>query len=226
MTEGRLVTGKIGVAGNLERTQEPSPSSRTEPADIAADSSGVSSLVGPSDEKLVAQLRSGDSKSGEVLVQRYYGPLVRYLHRLTGSLMLAEEMHQQTWLSAMEHLDRFETSDKNAPSGFKSWLFRIATNKANDHWRSSGREKKAKEGLKLITDEELPPASHRMEATEQERKLQAAIQQLPENQRQVLMLRYYSNLKFVEIAEVVGCPLNTALGRMHKAMQRLKELMA
>jgi RNA polymerase sigma-70 factor (ECF subfamily) len=42
----------------------------------------------------------------------------------------------------------------------------------------------------------------------------------------VLVLRYYSNLKFVEIAEMLGCPLNTALGRMHKAMLKLKELMA
>ena len=57
------------------------------------------------------------------------------------------------------------------------------------------------------------------------RKLAGAIHQLPENQRQVLLLRYYSNLKFIEIAEVVGCPLNTALGRMHKAMLKLKELM-
>ena len=56
-------------------------------------------------------------------------------------------------------------------------------------------------------------------------KLKWAIGQLPELQRQVLMLRYYSNLKFVEIAEVLGCPLNTALGRMHKAMLKLKDLM-
>ena len=56
-------------------------------------------------------------------------------------------------------------------------------------------------------------------------KLKAAIDQLPEAQRQVLLLRYYSNLKFVEIAEMLGCPLNTALGRMHKAMLKLKQLM-
>ena len=53
----------------------------------------------------------------------------------------------------------------------------------------------------------------------------AAIEKLPENQRQVLMLRFYSEMKFTEIAEMLGCPLNTALGRMHKAMLRLKELM-
>jgi len=89
-----------------------------------------------------------------------------------------------------------------------------------------GSEKAAKHGLKQITDEELPAADFRMEGSEQEQKLKLAIEQLPEAQKQVLLLRYYSNLKFVEIAEVIGCPLNTALGRMHKAMLKLKELMA
>jgi RNA polymerase sigma-70 factor (ECF subfamily) len=76
-----------------------------------------------------------------------------------------------------------------------------------------------------VTDTEAPDAGHRLDGAEQERKLLRAIDQLPENQRQVLLLRYYSELKFVEIAEMLGCPLNTALGRMHKAMQKLKQMM-
>jgi RNA polymerase sigma-70 factor (ECF subfamily) len=175
------------------------------------------------DEALLRRMHDGQVDAGEELVRRYYTPLKRYLHRLTGSESLAEELHQQTWLSVMEHAERFDA--RAVGGGFKAWLFRIATNKCNDHWRSAGREKAAKSGLKLITDEELPAADHRMEAVDQERKLQEAIGQLPEAQRQVLLLRYYSNLKFVEIAEMLGCPVNTALGRMHKAMLRLKELM-
>ena len=176
-----------------------------------------------SDESLVACLRSGDMAPAEELVRRYYQPLVRYLHRLCGSDQIAEELHQQTWLSVLEHLPRFQASSSSG--GFKAWVFRIATNKANDYWRSRGRERAAKDGLKLITDEQVPQAGHRMETTEQADKLKVAIAQLPESQREVLMLRYYSNMKFVEIAEMLGCPLNTALGRMHKAMLRLKELM-
>jgi RNA polymerase sigma-70 factor (ECF subfamily) len=64
-----------------------------------------------------------------------------------------------------------------------------------------------------------------MEGSEQEEKLRRAIEQLPDSQRQVLLLRYYSGMKFVEIADMLGCPLNTALGRMHKAMLKLKQLM-
>jgi RNA polymerase sigma factor (sigma-70 family) len=176
-----------------------------------------------SDEELVALLRDGSTSAGEELVRRYYEPLMRYLQRIAGSDHVAEELHQQTWLSVLDHLAKFDKT--SGGGGFKAWLFRIATNKANDHWRSAGREKNAKQGLRLVTDEEAPPAGHRLEASEQERKLLEAIKQLPENQRQVLMLRYYSNLKFVEIADLLGCPLNTALGRMHKAMLKLKQLM-
>ena len=177
----------------------------------------------PSDAALVAKLRAGDNAAGDELVRRYVEPLVRYLRRLAGSDHVAEELHQQTWLSVLEHLEKFDPTATSG--GFKAWLFRIATNKANDIWRSRGRDKLAKEGLRLVVETEAPDAAHRMSGSEDQRKLLAAIEQLPENQRQVLLLRYYSELKFVEIADMLGCPLNTALGRMHKAMLKLKELM-
>jgi RNA polymerase sigma-70 factor (ECF subfamily) len=176
-----------------------------------------------SDESLALRLRSGDTVAGELLARRYQLALVRYLHRLSGSDHLAEELHQQTWLSVLDHIDRFDP--RSTPGGFKAWLFRIATNKANDHWRSRGREKAATEGLKLVGEEPLPAAGERLESTEQQQKLKKAIAQLPEAQRQVLLLRYYSNMKFVEIAASLGCPLNTALGRMHKATLKLRQIM-
>src|SRR5688500_3039645 len=159
----------------------------------------------PTDEALLELLRDGSTSAGEMLVKRHCQPLLRYLHRLVGSEHLAEELHQQTWVSVMDHLDRFDKS--SASGGFKAWLFRIATNKANDHWRSSGRDKAARTALRLVVDDHAPDAAHRMEGTEQQDKLREAISRLPENQRQVLMLRYYSELKFVDIAEMLGCPL-------------------
>ena len=223
--------GRFGVIGmTAEMSAMSATVSSGNSASAAANGAVVPSTAGagttsssPSDEELVELVRTGSTSAGEVLVKRYYQPLMRYLQRLAGSDHLAEELHQQTWLSVLDHLDKF---DKNSSGGgFKAWLFRIATNKANDHWRSSGRERNAKEGLRLITDDQMPHAGHRIEGTEQEKKLHQAIAKLPEAQRQVLMLRYYSNLKFVEIAELLGCPLNTALGRMHKATMKLKQLM-
>ena len=174
------------------------------------------------DEVLVQRLRRGDVHAGEVLARRYYEPLTRYLQRVAGN-DVAEELHQQTWLSVLDHIERFDPAAVGG--GFKAWLFRIATNKANDHWRSRGRERAAKEGLRLVTEVAAPEAGHRLEGAEQEEKLRRAIESLPESQRQVLALRYYSELKFVEIAEILGCPLNTALGRVHKAILKLRQLM-
>lgn len=192
---------------------------QTMPAPAVTESKQV---VQPSDEELVRSIRRGDGRAGDELVRRHYAPLMRYLRRLGGSEHLAEELHQQTWVSVLDYLDRF---DPQSTGSFKAWLFRIATNKANDHWRSHGRDKAAKDGLRLVIEHEAPQAGMRLEGTEQRQKLLRAIDALPENQKQVLLMRYYSGLKFVEIAKSLGCPLNTALGRMHKAILKLKQLM-
>jgi RNA polymerase sigma-70 factor, ECF subfamily len=181
-------------------------------------------LAGPeTDAFLLGRLRDGDAAAGEKLVLRYHEPLIRYLYRLSGKMSIADDLHQQAWLSVMEHIDQFDATI--ASGGFKAWLFRIATNKANDLWRSGKRQRTAYDGAMRIAPTESPQAGDRAETTEEAEKLRECIAKLPEQQRQVLLLRYYSGLKFVEIAETLGCPLNTALGRMHKAMQKLKEMM-
>lgn len=172
---------------------------------------------------MFVSLRDGSTSAGEELVRRHYEPLVRYLQRLIRDEHAAEELHQQTWLSVLDHADKFDSG--SGSGGFKAWLFRIATNKANDYWRSRGREQSAHAGLRLVTDQQAADAGQRVELDEESDRLRRAIDQLPEAQRQVLLMRYYGNLKFVEIAEALGCPLNTALGRMHKAMLKLKQLM-
>lgn len=176
----------------------------------------------PSDEILVRRLRDSDADAGEELVRRYSEPLLGYLRRMSGSDHTAEELHQATWVSVLEHLGRFDA--RSQAGGFKAWLYRIATNKANDFFRRSGRESAATAGLRLVTEPSVLDPDQ-MDQNEQYERLTAAIAKLPEAQREVLLLRYYSGLKFVEIAELLGCPLNTALGRMHKAMKRLGTLM-
>ena len=176
----------------------------------------------PTDEVLLRRLRDGDAEAGEELVRRHSEPLLGYLRRMSGSDHMAEELHQAAWVSVLEHLDRFD--GRSQAGGFKAWLYRIATNKANDFFRRSGRESNAKAGLRLVTPAASVDPDH-VEQAEQALRLQEAIAKLPEPQREVLLLRYYSGLKFVEIAQLLGCPLNTALGRMHKAMKRLEAMM-
>jgi RNA polymerase sigma-70 factor (ECF subfamily) len=170
------------------------------------------------DVRLLARLRAGDTQAAEALVLRYHRPLMGYLLRVGGQTAVAEELHQQTWLSVMQNAARF---DDRVGGGFKAWLFRIATNKANDLWRRRRREA----GDDALSTAPAPPSADRLEAAEDAARLRDAVAKLPEAQRQVLLMRYYGGLKFTEIADALGCPLNTALGRMHKAMLKLRELM-
>lgn len=197
---------------------------------VAAGLTAGAAAVGPSpaaavsDEALIERLRGGEVAAGEALCKRHAQSLLRYLRRVAGD-DAAEELHQQAWLSVLDNIDKFQAPVPGGGGYFRAWLFRIATNKANDFWRSRGREKAAHEGLVRITDQEHPWAGHRLDGTEQEQKLRAAIDQLPAAQREVLLLRYYGEMKFVDIAKMLGCPLNTALGRAHKAMLKLRVLM-
>jgi RNA polymerase sigma-70 factor, ECF subfamily len=184
--------------------------------------SDTSASTEPDDDTLLERVRRHDTAAGDVLVRRYHESLMRYLTRQTRSTQLAEELVQQTWLSALEHLDQYRVG---SPAGFRAWLFRIATNKANDLWRSRGRERSAHAGLRLVSDTDAPDAAGPSDDAEQRDKLRSAVDRLPDAQRQVIQMRYYAGLKFQEIADALGCPLNTALGRMHKATQKLKKLL-
>src|SRR4051812_5982568 len=84
---------------------------------------GAGSVVdgGIADELLVQRLRGGDAAAGETLCRRYAQPLLRYLQRLAGDGM-AEELHQQTWLSVLDNLEKFDPVGGNTGGGFKAWL--------------------------------------------------------------------------------------------------------
>ena len=177
---------------------------------------------------LVERLLAGDGDAADALVRRHTRPLMAYLRRLSGDSGVAEELHQATWLSALEHLGQFKPQPGLDPTaGFKPWLYRIATNKAHDHFRRGGRQRERQDRLSndpsyRPVDNGAADAGGDLDRQEQAQRLREAVDGLPGPQRDVVLLRFYGGLKFVEIAEAVGCPLNTALGRMHKAINKLR----
>lgn len=194
-------------------------------ADEADDASAVVA-AGPiaiDDEALVRRLKAGDDAAGEALVRRHHDALWRYARRLCGDEGEADEVVQGAWLSAFEHLGKFDPNGTDGrAASFKAWLFRIVTNKAHDGFRGAGRRRRLEAGLRLVAPEASPHAGVKAEADERAARVRRAIDELPEAQRQVVTMRFFGGLKFVEIAEALGCPLNTALGRMHKATHKLR----
>lgn len=152
---------------------------------------------------------------------RVYGLLVR----LTRSRDLAEDLLQETFLRMTRTIGEYAHDGR-----FEAWLFRIAGNLARDHVRRVQRRgsmasldgSEAPDGGFEPADRhhEAPPAAlDRAEAAE---ALAAAIDRLPPDDREIVLLRHYGELSFKEIAALLGVPLGTALARGHRALKKLK----
>jgi len=154
-----------------------------------------------------------------------FGPRVYgLLFRLVGRPDVAEDLMQETLLRAFRSLDTYRPEGK-----FQAWIFRIAVNLARDWIRRRHREPSSS------LDDELEPnvaapseKSPRPEASmvtgERSRRVEEAMARLPTADREVLLLRYYGDLAFKDIAEATGEPLGTVLARAHRALKKLGDL--
>jgi len=178
---------------------------------------------------LISRARQRDPAAFETLVEIYSPRLYGYFYRLTGQREDAEDLLQEVFVRFVRMIGRYEHDGR-----FDAWVFRIATNLVRDRVR---RQKRSP-GLEVLgTDEDEPgrveeladddgdqPVSA-MELTEQVDRLQAALRQLPEAEREVILLRHFSQISFREVAEAMGTPLGTALARAHRGLARLRQLM-
>ena len=156
--------------------------------------------------------RAAMARLYDALSPRVFG----FLRGLTGEPTQAEDLLQQTFLIAMERLGRRKRGDVRA------WLFTIAHNLAIDRLRKQRRMSGAE-----VPDEADPaplPAGIAA-AGEMAEQVRREVAKLPESQREVILLRYYSEMSFKQIAEQLGCPLNTALTRAHYGLKKLREAM-
>ncbi|MCC6240820.1 MAG: sigma-70 family RNA polymerase sigma factor [Phycisphaerales bacterium] len=179
------------------------------------------------DQALLARLRRGELEAGQELMERYHQPLMRYLQRLIGNESIAADLLQRTWADILDNLTRF---DARLIGAFKVWIFRIATNKASDYLHGASRDQTP------INDGQPSDPAQSTDQAQSARwpaigldgvydsQLPAAIGHLPQICKQVLLLRYYAKMKFVEIADVLGCSLDTVLQRMFYALQKLGQM--
>lgn len=167
----------------------------------------------------------------DALVETYSTRLYGYFYRLTGSRHDAEDLLQEVFVRLVRTIGRYEHQDR-----FDGWLFRIAANLARDRVRRAkrtadqrGRHRAGGEKtdrLDEMADDSVGEPADAMDRTEQIDRLQQAIEQLPEAERQVILLRHFSHMSFREIAETMDTPLGTALARAHRGLARLRETMS
>ena len=165
------------------------------------------------DADLVAAVAAGDESALRELCRRHERPLYQFLHRHTLGRDV-DDLFQETWLRVVRAAPRFDRSRR-----FSTWMFQIAVNLCRD-WR----RREPPTPVDPTSLEEAPtgldePA--RVEAALDAERLLAA---LPENQRSVVVLRYYLDLSEAEVADILDCQRGTVKSRLHHAMARLAAL--
>ncbi len=169
------------------------------------------------DEALYTRLREGDRAALAELIGRYHAPLLRFLYRMTNDLPTAEDLVQDTFVRLLTHEGR-------APRSFKSWVYTVARNLTYDAFRSASYRRETP--LEPEWGEWLPatrPGVERVVERRTEREEVAEIlQELRPQHREVLVLRFYHDLKLQEIAEIIDAPLGTVKSRLHHALKQAK----
>ncbi|MCA9038944.1 MAG: sigma-70 family RNA polymerase sigma factor [Planctomycetaceae bacterium] len=175
------------------------------------------------DQQLIEHFLQGDAAAFDQLVLRYQDRLFNTLLRMFNSEQDALDAAQEAFVQAFQKLDTFQ-----GKSQFYSWLCRIAINNVLSQKRKrkvatasldSAREKA---GIEPDDDNRENRPSHQLETSENQSAIQQALNELPEDQRTVIVLKEIDGLKYEEIAEILDCPVGTVRSRIHRARSELR----
>jgi RNA polymerase sigma-70 factor (ECF subfamily) len=177
------------------------------------------------DAELIQQALDGSQEAHRQLVLRYQRPVWGLLQRMVRDSMLAEDLAQEVFVKAFRALETFDRTRK-----FSSWLFKIAHNTAIDHLRRKKLDTVALETpdgepdlMAVIPDRESESPDSELRRRDLARDMEASLERLRPEYREVVLLRFHEGLSYEEIAEVTGLPLGTVkthIFRARKAMAR------
>ena len=188
----------------------------------------MSKWIEMNDEQLVARYAQGDSYAFDTLLERHKKSIHSYIFYTVKNRELAEDIFQDTFIKAITTIQQGRYTENGK---FKAWIMRIAHNLIIDHFR---QEKSENSVSNDDMEYDLLNNSRLCDSTIEEDLVQAQIRydvrrlvsHLPDNQREVLEMRYYKDLSFKEIADQTGVSINTALGRMRYAILNIRRMMA
>lgn len=186
----------------------------------------------PSDEQLVtAYLDHDDQRAFSMLVERHQERIFGYLVGMVRDRSTANDLFQETFFRVIRAMHN-QRGSYTQQGRWIAWVMRIARNAALDHLRSrkkwqdvedTGDEDNVSFWDRLPAD--APQADDLLNLSEEKEKLEACIDRLSPEQREVLLLRHEADLTFREIAQLTDCSINTALGRMRYALLNLRRMM-
>ncbi len=177
--------------------------------------------MGRSDEELVEACQSGEASAFDILVARWEDRIRGAAFRFLGSEEEARDVAQEAFLKAYRALSTFKREAR-----FSSWLYQIATNLCRDRLRR--RRTRATVSLEALEEngpvmvETRPGAHERLLERDLARAVRRAIDALPEEQREVVILKEYQDLTFLEIAHALDVPVSTVKTRLYRGLDQLR----
>lgn len=184
-----------------------------------------------SDEQLLQRHLDGDGEAFTALVERYRDELFNFLARFVSNRTLAEDVFQDAFLQLHVSAGRFDMSRR-----LKPWLFAIAANKARDSLRSRGRRQAVSLDVPLSSDgggrssygdlipSNIPAPDETSLNLERSLVVENIIRQMPETLRTVLLLCYFNDFAYKEIAAILEIPLGTVKSRLHSALRHFARI--
>lgn len=171
------------------------------------------------DEDLMLAYGAGDVGAFQELYSRHRAPLFRHMVRRLRDTPLAEELFQDVWQRVIAARERWRPDAK-----FSTWLYQVAHNRIADHWRAKQHRPDAPDDAmelaERVPDPETP--DRMLSAFEERRRLQRALEELPDDQREVVLLRLEQELSLEEIGEITGVGRETVKSRLRYAMDKLR----
>ena len=179
-----------------------------------------------SDRALLNNYLSGDRSAISELIERHSQRVRSYIGMMVRNDDIADDIFQETFIKAVKVIDEGRYTDSGK---FLSWILRIAHNRVLDHFRREKASRKINEteaGYDMIGSLRIaePNAEDELVHSEIEQTIRNLIDSLPEEQQEVVRLRYFSKLSFQEIANETDVSINTALGRMRYALINLRKM--
>jgi RNA polymerase sigma-70 factor, ECF subfamily len=175
------------------------------------------------DEELVSAFRGGEISAFDTLVSRWERKIQGAVYRIMGSGEDARDLTQETFLRAYRGLSTFKSEAR-----FSSWLYQIALNLCRDRLRQRrGKTLLSIEDLDPTTaariDRAPPNAYELVESRDVSRMVSGAMAELPEEQREVIVLKEYQGLTFQEIADTLDVPVSTVKTRLYRGLVQMRE---
>ena len=179
-----------------------------------------------SDQQLLSAYLSGDQHAISILIERHSKRVLDYIRMMVKNDELADDIYQETFIKVVRFIDDGRYTDNGK---FLSWVLRIAHNQVIDYFRQTKQQNNLTEadaGYDILNAKKLADASieDRMVSEQTEADLRKLVDNLPAEQKEVVLMRYFGEMSFKEIAEQTNVSINTALGRMRYALINLRKM--